>query len=298
LIGPIVISEIMYHPPVNPDAEFIELVNLTAAPFTLFDNVVSEPWRFTDGINHVFATAPPVTMAPGERIVLVRNTTAFLATFAVPPGTQIIQWDSGGLDNKGERLELAEPGDLDANLVRQFIRIDRVNFDDQDLWPAGADGLGASLTRLNDFAYGNDVANWIAAPPTPGAAYLPPAGFVQFAQDHQLPEALSGPADDADSDGIANLVEYVLGLLPMSPDSPPLPVLQQAGDDFELIIQLAPGLGDIELTLQASTSLSPGAWDAVPNFVIEPDGARQRLRASVPAGEPSLFFRLRVALIE
>jgi hypothetical protein len=90
----------------------------------------------------------------------------------------------------------------------------------------------------------------------------------------------------------------VLGLLPMSPDSPLLPVLQQAGDDFELIIQLAPGLGDIELTLQASTSLSPGAWDAVPNFVIEPDGARQRLRASVPAGEPSLFFRLRVALIE
>jgi len=39
-----------------------------------------------------------------------------------------------------------------------------------DLWPTEADGLGKSLSRKDPNAYGNDVANWEAAEPSPGVA--------------------------------------------------------------------------------------------------------------------------------
>jgi len=39
-----------------------------------------------------------------------------------------------------------------------------------DLWPTEADGLGKSLSRKVATDYGNDVANWKAAAPSPGIA--------------------------------------------------------------------------------------------------------------------------------
>jgi hypothetical protein len=54
--------------------------------------------------------------------------------------------------------------------VRQYIRIDRVNYDDQAPWPTGPDGGGLSLTRVDPYLYGNDVINWDANTPSPGAA--------------------------------------------------------------------------------------------------------------------------------
>ena len=71
--------------------------------------------------------------------------------------------------NDGERLEISMPGDLDAFSVRQYIRIDRVNYDDEPPWPAEPDGTGPSLTRIRPLDYGNDVANWAAVSPTPAS---------------------------------------------------------------------------------------------------------------------------------
>jgi len=60
------------------------------------------------------------------------------------------------------------PGDVDGQGERQYIRIDRVNYDDADPWPTGPDGGGTSLTRRQPGEYGNDVANWADASPSPG----------------------------------------------------------------------------------------------------------------------------------
>jgi hypothetical protein len=49
-----------------------------------------------------------------------------------------------------------------------ITRVDRVNYDDKAPWPTTADGEGDSLDRITDSDYGNDVANWQAASPTPG----------------------------------------------------------------------------------------------------------------------------------
>jgi hypothetical protein len=173
-VGPIVINEIMYHPQTNADAEYIELLNISDSSVTLYDSTTSEPWQFIDdagdptpGLEFYFPTGTPVTMASGEYLLLVKNLTAFNSEFTPEPGVTILEWTTGSLDNGGEEPLLSMPGDLD-NGVRQYIRIDKVNYDDEGLWPTGPDGDGDSLTRKNSSLYGNDVANWKSASDSPG----------------------------------------------------------------------------------------------------------------------------------
>ena len=168
-VGPVVISEIMYAPAGDSNAEYVELLNISGAAITLYDYLTNEPWRFTDdGGFEFFFPDTPVTMADGERILLVKDEDAFDNDFTVPQGTQVFAWDSGSLSNGGERIQLSKPGDVDTAMVRQYIRIDRVVYDDDGLWPTEADEQGQSLTRIIDADYGNDVVNWQAANPTPG----------------------------------------------------------------------------------------------------------------------------------
>ncbi|MFT5191521.1 MAG: hypothetical protein ACI957_004561, partial [Verrucomicrobiales bacterium] len=215
LVGPIVISEIMYHPD-NGASEYIELANISTEMVTLYDELKNEPWRFTNGITFDFPTDIPVTIAAGERILVTRDLATFETVFQVPAGTQFFQWADGGLSNSGESLELSSPGDIDAEGIRQWIRVDRVNYGDGELWPVGADGQGLSLTRLDESGYGNDVVNWTAEAPSPGVGNDDPApepqpeGYDAWA----IENGLTAFSDDADDDGISNGLEYALGLAP------------------------------------------------------------------------------------
>ncbi len=208
MVGPVVISEIMYHPPVS-EAEYIELTNIDTNQVTLYDASKSEPWRMTKGIDHVFPPISPVVMQPGEKIMLVRNATAFGTEYSVPPGTQVIQWDAGALDNGGETLEISRPGDTNDVGVMQFVRVDRVDYSDNDPWPTGPDGSGTSLARIDESAYGNDFANWRDALETPGQT-----GFQLWLSGQSLPVGQDGPNDDPDGDGIVTAMEYACGTDP------------------------------------------------------------------------------------
>lgn len=170
-VGPVVISEIMYHPAGNDDAEYVELRNISGASITLFDPLTNEPWRFTDdgGFEYFFPTMPALTLAVNERILLVKNETAFEGEFNAAAGTRIFEWGSGSLGNGGERIQLSKPGDIDEFGERQYIRVDRVVYDDELGWPVEADAGGKALDRRADDEYGNDVANWRAVNPTPGS---------------------------------------------------------------------------------------------------------------------------------
>jgi hypothetical protein len=183
-VGPIVITEIMYHPDwpangsyANDEYEYIELRNTSGSSVTLYDAVEGVPWKFTNGIDYTFGSPPSaVTIAAGARILVVKNPTAFNWRY---PGLSGITYGpySGWLANEGEQLELGKPGDIDEFGVRQYIRVERVNYSDgshpgddpNDLWPTQADGQGKSLTRTSNTAYGNDPNNWTAATPTPGS---------------------------------------------------------------------------------------------------------------------------------
>jgi hypothetical protein len=174
-VGPVVIREIMYNPPGNADAEYVELLNITGADVTLYDGTTGEPWIFEDdgGFTFVFP-AVPVTLHAGERLLLVKDMAAFSATFTPAGGTQIFAWGSGSLNNGGEQIQLSKPGDVDAMGTRYYIRVDRVVYSDGshpvggDPWPTSADGAGHALHRNVATDYGNDVINWQATTPTPG----------------------------------------------------------------------------------------------------------------------------------
>ena len=45
-VGPVVISEIMYHSADAPQAEYVELLNISDGPVTLYDADLGIPWRF------------------------------------------------------------------------------------------------------------------------------------------------------------------------------------------------------------------------------------------------------------
>ncbi|MGA2172579.1 MAG: lamin tail domain-containing protein, partial [Sedimentisphaerales bacterium] len=186
-VGPIVISEIMYHPDwpasgsySSSEYEYIELLNASSSAVTLYDSTISTPWKFTNGIDYTFP-APPnaVTIAAGSKILVVKNVAAFEARYPSVSAGIIYGPYSGKLANEGEQLELSKPGDINDLGIRQYIRVERVDYSDGshpgnepcdiDPWPTNADGKGKSLTRISATLYGNDPNNWTAATPTPGS---------------------------------------------------------------------------------------------------------------------------------
>ena len=183
-VGPVVINEIMYNPGwpegspyPNEQFEYVELHNISAGPVTLYDYGTGEPWKFTDGIEFTFPADLPVTIPAGGFIMIVKNPAAFSWLYPDIPAENILGPYDGSLSNSGERLQLSMPGDIDNEGVRNYIRIDRVNYSDGshpenspgpgDPWPKDADGRGQTLTRKFPADYGNDPDNWIAASPSP-----------------------------------------------------------------------------------------------------------------------------------
>jgi hypothetical protein len=181
-VGPVVINEIMYNPPTgNQNEEYIELHNITSLPVTLYRVEKATPWKFTDGIDYTFSATSFATIPPGGYLMVVKDKTAFEARYGTMPfGVDVVGGYDGWLSNAGERLQIAMPGDIDELGTRYYIRIDRVTYSDGshpedapggvDDWPTGADGNGKSLSRKVASDYGNDVANWEAAAPSPGTA--------------------------------------------------------------------------------------------------------------------------------
>ncbi|MHC4629471.1 MAG: lamin tail domain-containing protein, partial [Planctomycetota bacterium] len=184
-VGPIVISEIMYHPAwpsggpyTNEQYEYIELHNIGSEAVTLYDYAKDAPWKLTDGIEFTFAADVPVTMAAGGYLIVAKNPAAFSQRYPSVPVQNIVGPYDGRLSNAGEKLQLSMPGDVDAAGQRHYIRVDRVSYSDGshpedtpgpvDLWPIEADGGGRSLTRRIPTDYGNDPDNWIASLASPG----------------------------------------------------------------------------------------------------------------------------------
>ena len=136
-VGPIVISEIMYNPDwppasayTNDQYEYVELHNISAEPVALFRYEKGRPWKFVDGIDYTFPEDTPVTLAPGGYLLVVKNPQAFSIRYPRVPAEIILGPYDGKLNNAGEKLELAMPGDVTSKGERSYIRIDRVNYSD------------------------------------------------------------------------------------------------------------------------------------------------------------------------
>ncbi len=175
-VGPVVISQIMYHPPDlaggldDSQNEFIELRNITTAAVALRDPLYpTNGWRIRGGVSFDFPLN--TVIGPTQSVLIVNFSSADAATLAAFRskyggfvGVPIFGPYSGKLNNSSDRIELQRPDAPDTNGVPR-ITVDEVNYQDAAPWAPSADGGGAALRRIDVAAYGNDPANWIGFAP-------------------------------------------------------------------------------------------------------------------------------------
>ena len=124
-------AELAQYPQLNnDDFEFLEFQNIGSETINLLGT------SFTDGLQFVF---PNRQLAPGQRGVVVRDTTAFQVRYGSTPNV-LGEFTSGSLSNAGEKLTLVD-GQLQA--VLDF------SYDDNNPWPERADGTGGTLELID-----------------------------------------------------------------------------------------------------------------------------------------------------
>jgi spore coat protein CotH len=152
-VGPVVISEIMYHPPSNL-TEYVELHNISAVAVDI------SAWKLHGAGGFVF---PPATQLPAGGIVLVVDTNRIsVADFRVArdvPAECLVFGVGMTLDNNGERCTLFKPN-TDSDPTAPPWPMESVRYNDKAPWPTEADGGGPSLERYDLFAYANEPLNW------------------------------------------------------------------------------------------------------------------------------------------
>jgi hypothetical protein len=316
-VGPVVISEIMYHPPDyafaedNALDEFIELQNITATNVPLYDpNAVSNTWRLRNAVDFDFPTN--VVLPPDGRLLVVNfdpqiygfARSAFVSKYAVPTNVPIFgPWD-GKLDNGGETIELKRPDNPNAtptNTTVPYYLVEEISYDDSTPWPTNADGGGTSLQRIDSSLYGNDSMNWQAAASTAGQPNpsgpapdvdrdgLPDAWELTYGLDPSDSTGDNGAGGDPDFDGANNLQEYMNGTNPKAG----VEVLRF--DRISLSNQMAVlefnTVSGRTYAVEAVTNLSAtNAWLMVTNGIPGNGGP---IMVQDPVGPDGRFYRLR-----
>lgn len=139
------IVEVHYHSANSNDAheEFVELRNNTRTTLNLKGH------RFTSGLTFEFQE--DALVAPGEAVAVCRDPDFVKKLFGV---TRVFGPFTGELSNVGERITLVDG-------AGSFV--DSVSYEDHGDWPAVADGLGASLEKIDPLAYSDVPGSWSAS---------------------------------------------------------------------------------------------------------------------------------------
>lgn len=183
VVGPIVIHEVMYHPPDevvnganwdNAEDEFVELWNVSNQGVPMHGSGdPSDVWTLRGGVSFDFP--PGVSLAAGAFAVVVSfdpdvqgdQAAAFRTRQALPPEAVLFGPFKGKLGNGGDFLRLLKPGEADET-THPRLPVDVVSYTDGAPWPPAADGLGHSLQRVTPIGYGLDSSAWAASAPTAG----------------------------------------------------------------------------------------------------------------------------------
>jgi hypothetical protein len=191
-VGPIVITEIHYHPPDrgtndNGTDEFVEVQNISSGVVPLFDpGNPANTWRLRGGAD--FDWPPGQSLGPGQYALVVgfdpvsdpAAANLFRTRYGVDPSVPVLGPLRGDLDNSDDDVEIQKPTTPMGGQV-PYVLVDKVSYGDEAPW-AGADGDGASLQRRTASVYGNDPVNWAAAVPSPGRGYPGGTGPVITSQ--------------------------------------------------------------------------------------------------------------------
>lgn len=184
-VGSLYINEIHYHPAsanTTVPFEFMEVVNGSETPVTLYSSSVSKGWK-VEGINLEF---PSMVVPAKGLILLIPETledvdmasfgiTAWSAdfvreTYQIPADVQIVTY-KGKLSNRGETIAVKEPYSketVDGITKYFYIWHDATLYSDGWDGLAEADGYGYSLHRVDVTTMGYEAKAWKVDVPTPG----------------------------------------------------------------------------------------------------------------------------------
>ena len=269
MVGPIVISEIMYHNPV----EYLELLNVSSRPVPL------RGWKIDQGIE--IQITSELVINPGQRIILSENRGLFRSLYRPEEDLIILEWFDGKLNNGGETVELERPGPLNRLGTPTFVRGDRVKYDNNQPWDTDADGTGLALRKIDEKAYGNDFINWLASPPSPGLY-----DTLKSFEEWQVFWNLETTDDNPDQDGLINIFEYAFDRNPLILDPPELITIDKNRDSIRVIYPLDARRPDLEIQLEYSADLKE--WSSVQTEII-----KSQNQADV-TGLDSGYYRIRI----
>ncbi len=245
----IVISELLYHPTdastaeanagyEQKDFEFVELFNAGSSYVDLAGA------NFSQGVTFTFPSANPAltVLPPGERIVVVANVTAFHARFGALPNVRVAGPFSGSLDNSGETVTLLSAS---GAVIASFT------YSPTAPWPTDADVANRSLVLNNPAAHPD---------------YALPESWHPSAQTNGAPgvaDTLTPPANlfgDDDGDGLANVIEFMLGANQQPVLTSELYTAQSGGTDKYLFLRFPRNLSADAATLTVESSPDLAAW--------------------------------------
>lgn len=197
LVGPVIINEIMYHPPspgvgIDVDTEFIELYNAGDSAvdlYTDFSDYGVHSWKLRGGVGFDF---PVGTTMGADSYLLVVNfdpsdslaLAEFNAVYGLDGSVAIMGPYSGQLNNFTDTVRLRKPdspnplgntcgSNTPASQYAPQVVVEEVTYVDFGEWPVSADGQGASLERADPDYIAALASSWsanLAGSATPGRA--------------------------------------------------------------------------------------------------------------------------------
>jgi hypothetical protein len=127
---------------VESDFEYIELLNISPSLTLDLTNV-----RFTKGIDFDLAFSTTTSLAPGQRVLIVKKQAAFVMRYGAAMVPIVGEWDpTDSLSNSGEQLKLSYGAGV---AIHDFV------YDDVAPWPTAADTGLYSLVLYDPFAAPN-----------------------------------------------------------------------------------------------------------------------------------------------
>jgi hypothetical protein len=283
--GDLMVSEINYDPAAPTAAEKAAVLEVAATDFEYIElknvgnrTVNTFEVKFADTMPVREIKLAPLTLAPGETALVVRNREAFVARYGTSFNARIVgEWVDGSLDNNGEHINLLA---RDGSTIQDFIYSDL------------ASG-GLSLNYAGG-AWKNDV-------PSPGANgpgytvwknfYFPTGGAV----------SLDGA--DGDLDNAPNQREYADATNPTVAEShagfDPVLGIVDAGATTNYTFTFKKPVNRPSAQYQPQKSADLATWTNVSDALISTSlGLETRAASGLfdNTTTPKYFFRLRTTI--